>query len=36
MLSRDAEALEDENRELRERVDRLERAIEAHTNGGQS
>jgi Gas vesicle protein len=32
-LSRAAQELEDENRQLRERLDRLERAIEEKTNG---
>ncbi len=32
-LSRDAKELEEENRDLRERLDRLERLIEPPTNG---
>jgi hypothetical protein len=32
-LSRDAKVLEDENRDLRARLDRLERLIEAASNG---
>jgi hypothetical protein len=35
-LSRQAAELEDENRELKERLDRLERAIEERTNGSGS
>jgi hypothetical protein len=35
-LSRDAQELEGENRELRERVDRLERLIEERSNGADS
>ncbi len=35
-LSREAEELEGENRELRERVDRLERLIEERSNGADA
>jgi hypothetical protein len=35
-LSREARALEDENRELRERLDRLERMIEKAPDDGRS
>jgi len=35
-LTRAAGDLEDENRELRDRLDRLERALEERTNGGST
>jgi hypothetical protein len=35
-LSRDAQELEGQNRELQERVDRLERLIEERSNGADA